>query len=228
MKHCCPHCKTEVPEGAKYCPRCQRPTAANAASALKPNPGPPLQPSVPDRTERGNGQQKSSRSRRIGIAVAFGIIALAVAGGAAQKVRQYRWDIPRRTMERIKGEPDDIVKRRADHDPLYAAEWGFRLLRDAFEWDGDTIPLVVIQKRMDKAGRVLLQAMEEIKGNPEYEDHYGNYYSHCVSKLGLWRNQVVKHPEISRIYQQDTAFRNRVDSFFPNHEEYDRLFNNAR
>ena len=226
MSQYCQNCGTRLNGGESYCPKCQKPTAATGASGVKPEQGTSPRAIVNNGTSRCTGQDSTLRNRRVGIVVAVAIVALAVAGGVFHQIRQYRWDIPRRTMERIEGEPDDIVKRRADHDPLYAAEWGFRLFRDAFDGDGPvTIETV---KQNDKAGRILLQAMVEIKGNPEYEDRYGNYYSYCASKLCMWRDFVVKHPETSRAFWQDTDFRKRVDRFFPNHEEYDRLFNNAR
>lgn len=137
------------------------------------------------------------------------ITGMAIVYGVAYAIQRNAKAAPWREVNQAKAASDEEVFAKARQSPLYAAEWGWRLMQRATDYPGDTIPIDITQRRMDEAGAILLSAREACDGTL-----IDAYISHSQAKLFVWRNLVLKHPEISNRYWADNDFRIRVDSYF--------------
>lgn len=212
----CTHCKADVPEGAKYCPRCQ-----NLVTKMP----------IFSQNNSLSTRTKSNRSAILLIVSAL-VILLAVLGGflvgragdntsevhptpAIQNpaygiIYDVQSDESKKVFEILAHESDNDVDLKAKTSPLYLMEQGTRQWQLAFDPEE---PHETIHDRFtarwlnDDAGRDLLKARQTIDpSKPEY-------VRESQQRLGAWRNSVMKNPAMSLAYWKDREFRHDVDSF---------------
>lgn len=201
MSQYCNYCGTHL-NGEALCPKCQRATGEKKSDANAKGGD----------STTGGQKRKASPAKVICtvIAVFAGYALILGICAGIHHARIYFREAPQRTIEKIKHLPDDVVRIMADEEPIYATEYGWRLLRGVGDGYEDVIPIDIFQKRMDKAGEVLLGACERLKRDNANSD----FRSHAYLNLMHWRDYVLRHSETSRRYWQDEDFRRRVDAFF--------------